>query len=123
MEIDWSKIIPMSVSAIAACVSIAYAVKSKNMQTRLIENKFEIEQLNNLIESLKVASAIRKHPYDFDGELFESGMKLDDVPSKIAKLMQNSKVASILNKSDWELPITDFDNKIEQLNKIRKKLI
>ena len=123
MEIDWSKLIPMSVSAIAACVSIFYAVKSKNMQTRLIENKSEIEQLNSLIESLKVASAIEKYPHDYDDGSFSSGIELNDVPSRIAKLMQNNKIASKLNKSEWDLPVTNLDNKIGQLTGIRKKLI
>jgi hypothetical protein len=123
MEIDWSKLIPMSVSAIAACISIFYAIKSKNTQTRLIENKFEIEQLNSLIESLKVASAIVKYPHDYDDESFPLGIDLNDVPSKIAKLMQNDKVASNLNKSDWDLPIKNLDNKIEQLSEIRKELL
>ena len=90
------------------------------MQTRLIENKFEIEQLNSLIESLKEASAIEKYPHDYDDESFSSGIELNDVPSRIAKLMQNSKIASELNKSEWDLPVTNLDNKIDQLTELRK---
>mgnify|MGYP003384651573 CR=1 FL=1 len=123
MEIDWSKLIPMSLSAIAACVSIAYAAKSKSMQTRLIENKSEIEQLSSLIETLKVASAITKYPHDYDDESFSSGIELDDVPSRVAKLMQNGKIYAELNKPEWDLPITNIDNKIEQLSRIRKELM
>jgi len=93
VPLDWSKIIPMSVSATAACVSMFFAYKSKRMQSRLIENKSDIEELSELIEHLKLANAIQNHPFDFSDNDFESGSNLKEVPAKIAKLMQPLKLA------------------------------
>ena len=39
----------MVISAIAACFSVFYAYKSRNIQIKLIENKFDIEALGELI--------------------------------------------------------------------------
>ncbi len=112
----------MGISAIAACISVAFAYKSKVSQTKLIENKADIETLNELIEQLKIANAIQLHPYDFSDDEFESGDNLNEVPSKVAKLIQNSNIAPQIIKDDWELPITNLDYKINQLCLIRKSL-
>jgi hypothetical protein len=122
MALDWSKIIPMGISAIAACVSVFFAYKSKKMQTQLIENKSDIEELSGLIEHLKLANAIHNHPYDFSDNDFELGSNLKEVPAKIAKLIQNQKIGSKIKKNEWELPINDLNIKIEKLCSIRKSL-
>lgn len=122
MALDWSKIIPMCISAIAACISVFFAYKSKRMQAQLIENKSDIEELSELIECLKLANAIHNHPHDFSDEDFELGSDLKEVPAKIAKLMQNPKIGSQIRKGEWELPIDGFDRKIENLCSIRKSL-
>ncbi|BCN23898.1 hypothetical protein VYA_10900 [Vibrio alfacsensis] len=122
-ELDWSRLIPMSVSALAACVSVFYARKARKAQINQVEHKFEIEQLNELIEKLKIANAIETHPHDYDDDTFVNGRNLDDVPSKIAKLMQNSLISKALVKTEWELPITNLQSKIDQLCAVRKKLL
>lgn len=122
-EVDWSRFIPMSVSALAALVSVFYASKARRAQIKQLENKFEIEQLNELIEKLKIANAIETHPFDYDDDTFSTGINLDDVPSIISKLMQNSVISKSIVKSEWELPITELQHKIDQLCKVRKTLL
>lgn len=122
-ELDWSRLIPMGVSALAACVSVFYASKARKAQIKQLENRFEIEQLNELIEKLKIANAIETYPHDYDDDTFVNGQNLDDVPSKIAKLMQNSLISKALVKTEWELPITNLQRKIDQLCSVRKKLL
>lgn len=121
-ELDWSRLIPMTVSALAACLSVYYASKARRAQIKQAENKFEIEQLNELIERLKVANAIDIHLQDYDDDTFMNGSNLNDVPSKISKLMQNSLISGTLVKKEWDLPITNLQHKIEQLCAVRKKL-
>jgi hypothetical protein len=116
------KLIPMGISAVAACISVAFAYKSKVSQTKLIENKADIETLNELIEQLKIANAIELHLDDFSDDEFESGSNLNEVPAKIAKLIQNSNIAPQIMKDEWVLPITNLKNKINQLCLIRKSL-
>lgn len=123
MEIDWPIVVPTSISAIAACFSIVYAGKSKKLQTNLIENKYDIEQLSGLIETLKVASAIFKYPHEFSDDSFMKGSDLNEVPSVISKLKQNKIIATELGKTDWSPPIDDIENKIKILENVRKKLI
>ena len=112
----------MGISAVAACISVAFAYKSKVSQTKLIENKADIETLNELIEQLKIANAIELHLDDFSDDEFESGSNLNEVPAKIAKLIQNSNIAPQIMKDEWVLPITNLKNKINQLCLIRKSL-
>ncbi len=122
MALDWSEIIPTGISTIAACVSAFFAYRTKKMQTQLVENKSDIEALNELIECLKVANAISNHPDAFSDSEFESGRNLKEVPAKIAKLIQNPKIGSQITKKEWELPIEDYDIKIENLCSIRRLL-
>ena len=119
MTLDWSKMIPMGISAIAALVSVFFAYKSKKMQTQLIENKSDIEELGELIEHLKLASAIHNHPHDFSDNDFELGPNLKEIPAKIAKLIQNPKIGSQIKKNDWELPIDNFDNELPRAKAFR----
>lgn len=72
---------------------------------------------------MKIASAIQKHALEFDDSSFESGINLNEVPAKISKLIQNTKIASQITKNDWELPIDDLEVKIEKLCSVRKSLI
>jgi hypothetical protein len=116
------KLIPMGISAVAACISVAFAYKSKVSQTKLIENKADIETLNELIEQLKIANGIELHLDDFSDDEFASGSNLNEVPAKIAKLIQNSNIAPQIMKDEWVLPITNLKNKINQLCLIRKSL-
>ena len=125
IELDWFTFIPMIISAIAAWVSVVYAIKSKNMQTQLFKNKCEIEKLNELIKCLKIAKAIDEHDYDFSDNDFEkSNERLNEVPAKIAILIQNPDIARKINKKEWERSTVDFklENKIESLCLIRNSL-
>jgi hypothetical protein len=122
MNIDWPKMIPMSISAIAACISVYYSIGAQRVQTRIVENKNDIERLGELIETLKVAKAVREYSHDFIDEEFISGENLNMVPSTIAKLLQNPYISSKVEKSEWDLPIKDLESKIVMLSNIRKTL-
>lgn len=122
MEIDWSKIIPMSISAFAACVSVVFAHKARRSQTKLIENKLDIEALSELIELLKNAKAVREYAHDFKDDDFIAADNLTEVPAMIAKLVQNPEIEPIIKKEDWNLPISNLSQKINHLNEIRRSL-
>ena len=126
MESEIIKLIPMGISAIAACISVFFAYKSKIFQIKLIENKADIETLNELIELLKTANAIQLHNDDFSDDEFKLGSNLNEVPAKIAKLIQNLSIAPQIRKDEWklpmELPIHNLKNKINLLCDIRKSL-
>ena len=122
MDLDWPKIIPMSISSVAACISVLFSIKSRQMQTKLIENKSDIETLSELIETLKTAKAVREHCHDFKDDDFTSADNLSEVPAKIAKLIQSQNLASQIDKSEWNLPITDLERKINSLHELRKLL-
>ena len=122
MNIELTNMITMSISAVAACFSVYFSIRALRLQTRIIENKNDIELLSELIETLKAAKAVREYSLDFNDEEFISGDNLNEVSSAIARLVQNPKISNKIVKGEWDLPIKDLGNKIDTLIKIRKKL-
>ena len=69
------------------------------------------------------AQAMRSNPLQFNDDHFLAAIKLDEVPSSVAKLAQHPEVAEKINASEWELPIKDLSGKIAALKEIRDKLL
>ena len=112
MENDFLKLIPMWVSAFAASVSVYFARQSQKTQAKLLENNHDI-----------CAKAVQEYASDFADEDFMRKSDLSIVPSKIAKLLQNRYIQKHLNIEQWNLPITEIENKISQLSEIRVLLL
>lgn len=123
MENDCLKLIPMWVSAFAACISVYFACQSQKAQAKLLENNQDIQLISEVIEILKCAKAVQEYASDFADEDFICKSDLSSVPSKIAKLLQNRYVQKQLNREQWNLPITEIENKISQLSEIRVLLL
>lgn len=123
MENDFLKLIPMWVSAFAASVSVYFARQSQKTQAKLLENNHDIQLISDVIEILKCAKAVQEYASDFADEDFMRKSDLSIVPSKIAKLLQNRYIQKHLNIEQWNLPITEIENKISQLSEIRVLLL
>jgi len=124
MKIEFLELFPAVVSAIAACFSAYFAIKSQRITNRSMENKLTFLEISELIETLKIAKAIRDHYDNFSDAEIELGANLSQVPAKIAKLIQHRELASKINKSEWNNPINinSLEEKIESLIIARKSL-
>ncbi len=123
MEYDCLKLLPMVVSAVAACVSVYFANLSRRTQIKLLENRHDIELISEVIELLKSAKAIQEYSSDFGDTDFLIKSDLSIIPSKIAQLLQNKSIKTQISREDWNLPITKIEDKISQLSKARGFLL